>query len=548
MTLDKLHYDVVEHIFGYLDVVDIISVQQLTPLLCSYVEEYFCRSEYRRFGLSKTVIDRLSKARCNMMNEVETIKTILTNVGGYILELSVDLSSFSPTNVSAIMQLISEHCDGLTHFTFSSLSDTFDWSMYVPNLMGITSFTAITTSEIDSFNDDVLLSYLKQCAGTLEVLNLKGLTIDGRFLEELTKLKSLSIKELHHNEPYEHEALFHNVSDYLQLNGNLIELRLVDCGSNSLAPLYAHMQNVENLTIRNVRLKYNEDIAGLLTLPKLRQFTLDMYHSSSVVDWPTFVSCIHGLATVDRLKSLTIKVPYKTKFPFSETIMKAFHFTQLEKFKLVANRVDTRSLDSIYHILRVNLSLTRLTLRINRCNISAITESFPNLQYLKVLCHQLVISERMQPSKIEQFHLIILSLAVKLHDILRSLVGSKMTRTLRHLQLSMSAKDVATQECNQLLQAFGELRYLSVLGPQLPDSCFVILATLTKLRDLICSHAERPRIMTNGIRTLLTKTYGLRTLTLPSHDGTAEFRKEFEAITQHIELFDLNYRPPIVNL
>lgn len=549
MTLDQLHYDVVEHIFNYLDLLDIISVQQLSPLLCSYGEEFLYRSEYRRFEIGKRVIDRMLKVRCHM-NELDVIHTVLKNFGNYIVELVVDLSELSPSNVPTIMQLISQHCDGLTHFSFFSLTDTFDWSLHVPNLTKLTSFTVITSSEIESFNDDVVASYLKYCFTSLKILNLKGLSINGSFLDKLPNLQSLSIKELHHNQPYEYDALFHNVTDYLKKNCNLIELRLPDCGSNSLVPLYQHMQQVESLTIRGGSLKDLTDITDLVKLPNLRRLTLDHYHSSSAVDRSSFVQCIHGLAIVDRIKSLTVKLPYKTKFVFNGPVIDAFHFTKLEKFKLVANRVDTQSLDPIFQVLSGNRNLTRLTLRLNRCNVSAICGKFPNLNYLKIQCHNLIGIEGIGTMRIKQLHLVLESKTVPtLHEILQSLVASKITETLTNLQLSMSNKAMpVTLPCYQLFQEFKQLRTLSILGPSLPDACFFYLAMLKKLKEITCSHAEQPNGMTNGIRELLREAVCLRTLTLLTNEGTAGLRKEFEAITKCVELCDLNYRGPIVQL
>lgn len=549
MTLDQMHYDVVEHIFDYLDLVDIISVQQLSPLLRSYGEEFLFRSEYRRFELGKRVIHRLLKVRCHM-NELDIIQTVMKHFGSYIVELIVDISSLTPSNVPAIMQLISQHCDGLTHFSFISLSATFDWSLHVPNLSKLTSFKVITSFEIDSFDDDVVSSYLKHCSSSLKMLNLKGLTIDGSFLDKLPNLQSLSIKELHHNQPYEYEALFRNVADYLKRNCTLIELRLPDCGSNSLVPLYQHMQQVQLLTIRGGCLQNLEDINDLVKLPNLRRLTLDLYHSSSIVNETTFIECIHGLAICDRLKSLTVKLPYKSKFVFTGPVINAFHFTQLETFKLVANRIDTQSFDPIFQILSGNRFLTRLTLRLNRCNVSAICNKFPNLSYLKVQCHNLVGIERIGTMRIKQLHLVLESRTVPtLHDILQSMDTSYMTETLTDLKLSMSNKAMSvTLPCYQLLQNFKQLRTLSILGPSLPDACFFYLAMLKKLKEITCSHAEQPIGVTNGIRELLKEAICLRSLTLTTNEGTAGLRKEFEALTNCVELCDLNYRGPIVQL
>lgn len=549
MTLDQLHYDVVEHIFDYLDLVDIISVQQLSPLLCSYGEDFLYRSEYRRFELSKRVIDRLSKVRCHM-NELHIVQTVMKHFGSYIVELVVDVSTLSPPNVPTIMQLISQYCDGLTHFSFISLTDSFDWSLHVPNLTKLTSFTVITSSEIDSFNDDVVSSYLKHCSTSLKILNLKGLTINGSFLDKLPSLQSLSIKELHHNQPYEYDALFNNVADYLNENCNLIELRLPDCGSNSLVPLYQYMQHVESLTIRGGCLNNLEDINDLVKLRNLRRFTLDMYHSPSTVDQSTFVQCIHGLTGVACLKSLTVKLPYKTKFVFTGAVTDAFHFTQLETFKLVANRVDTQSIDPIFQILSGNRNLTKLTLRLNRFNISALCGKFPNLNYLKVRCHNLVGIQGIGAMRISHLHLVLESRTVPtLHEILQFLVASHMAETLTNLQLSMSNKAMpVTLPCYQLLHNFKQLRTLSILGPSLPDASFFYLAMLKKLKEITCSHAEQPNGMTNGIRELLKEAVCLRTITLLSNEGTAGLRKEFEALTKYVELCDLNYRGPIVQL
>lgn len=540
----------VENIFGYLDLVDIISVQQLSPLLCSYGEEFLYRSKYRRFELGKRLIDRLCKARCHM-NELDIIKIVMKHFGSYIVELVVDLCSFSSPNVAAIMQLICQYCCGeLTHFSFKSLTDTFDWSLHVPHLPKLTSFTVITLSEIDSFNDDVVFSYLKNSFTSLEALKLKGLNINGSFLDKLPNLKSLSIKERHHNQPYEYEALFHNVADYLKENRNIRELRLPDCGSNSLVSLYQHIHQVEGLTIRGGCLKTLEDINDLVRLPNICRLTLDLYHSPINVDRSIFIQCIRGLAGFDRLKSFTVKLPYKTKFVFTDEVFDAFNFTQLEAFKLVANRVDaTQSFDPIFQILSRNRYLNKLTLRLNRCNVSAICGKFPNLNCLKVRCHNLVGIEGLPPS-IKQLCLILESRTVPtVHEILQCLVASHIAENLTDLQLSMSNKAVPmTLPSCQLLDTFKELRTLSILGPSLPDVCFFRLAMLKKLTDITCSHAEQPNGITNGIAELLKGAVSLRTLTLSTNDGTAGLRKEFETLTKSVELCDLNYRAPIVYL
>lgn len=515
-TLLNLNYDVLEHTFAYLDILDIISLKQTNSYLHRYGDLYLSRCSFRRFHLSARSIECLLRKRQSSTVATKTpppssstrrltaIGSILRHFGAHITQLTVDLQSLDghTDEIPRIFQLIREHCCSLNYFCLTglpSIAATYDWSRLAPRLCGLRSLSLInsdTSPDSDSVLNDAILAehFFRQCADTLETLQLKRITITGECLQPLLSLHTLELRECYHDEPYELQPLFDAISVYIRTNPRLEHLRLADCGQNTLAPLYASMQRCRSLTIRGGCIRQASDVAGLLTLPLLTRLKLDFYHSTQPLDAVTFTAAIHGLATVNALEELTIKLPYKSKFRLSADVLNAFGaFTRLRRFKFVSNRVDSGgSVDRLFERLNRCHALESVKLTAYRCSVESLMRHLPALTELYVKCHQLTDGRLVLGRHLRTFHLMehfrppSSAEADRLFQMLEEMTSSADSTSLQTLDLSVSSRMVFDGRCADALGRLKHLRMLQISGPALSVDCFNGLAKLSDLRSIAC--------------------------------------------------------------
>lgn len=510
-----------------MDVLDIAACSQTNVHLSIATQLYLERAQFQSLSINAHAINKLKKNR--NISALNIIEIILRNIGPYVTQLTVDLAEYDQEGTS-ILAAIKKNCSAVQHFTLINGLRIENWSANMP------VFTELETCSItkcsDALSDEIMCKFLEPSANTLTSLSLDNvLAISGTFLHSLLNLKKLSIKVQNHY-PYEHQALFENIKEYLQVNdGQLVELELCNSGPNNLSALYPYMVNMQKLRLQGFALLNNDpDFERIADLPNLTSLSLILFHSTEVISNEKFAALIKRLAIADRLTELIIHLSYRQKLEFTPNILGAFRFTNLQHFALKAPLMQRLPFDPIYNQLNSSVNnMIRLNVDIFRVSITQICSNLPNLQILSINCFHLTGLDGPVILPLNQLIRFKLFIWPKTPPKLNELLNALRANNLESLHITVPRGTVLAADTIRVLTKFPKLRDLSILGGIWNDECFTELMGCKQIQDFGCNNIDDPKkVIFGGMKLLMDSSKTLRKISI--FDCSENFKSYFDNV------------------